>query len=75
MPVVHRGSNWTINIYADDHGVPHFHVRTPDGEAVVAITTLTILAGAVSPRTMTDVQTWAADHKDLLLARWQELNG
>ena len=49
MPVVHRGSNWTINMYADDHGVP--------------------------PRIVIDVRMWADGHKDLLLAKWQELNG
>ena len=74
MPVIHRGTNWTINIYADDHGLPHFHVRTPDGEAVIAIATMAVLAGEVSPRIMAEVKTWATANRSLLAMKWQELN-
>ncbi len=75
MPVVYRGANWTINIYADDHGLPHFHVRTPDSEVVIAISSLAVLVGHVSPKVLSEVRGWAAQHQDLLMAKWRELNG
>jgi len=57
----------------NDHSPPHFHVRYGEMKAVVAIQTLTLLAGYLSPRTFGLVMEWAAIHQSELIDNW-ELN-
>jgi hypothetical protein len=61
-------------MYAGDHGEPHFHVETPEARCAVSIRTLTVLAGHVSPKVLRQALTWAAKHREVLLAKWKELN-
>ncbi|MGH6950860.1 MAG: DUF4160 domain-containing protein [Vitreimonas sp.] len=53
---------------------PHFHVLGRDGAAQVAIETLEVIA--VSGRVdLREALKWAAEHKDVISAKWHELSG
>ena len=39
-------------MYYSDHGPPHFHVRYSGQKALVAIETLALLRGRLSPRAL-----------------------
>ena len=45
MTTMHRDRNWKIQVFGREHGVPHFHVWTPNAAAVIAIETLAVLSG------------------------------
>jgi len=75
MPTIYRTANWRIAMYAGDHLPPHFHILTRDGhEAQVEIATLTLMAGAVTPRILRAALDWAGEHRPLLAAEWDRLN-
>jgi hypothetical protein len=63
-----------VQMYYADHEPPHFHVRYSGQKASIAIETLAVLAGDLSPRALGLVAEWAALHRadlmeDGLLAR------
>ena len=70
MPEISRFFGIIIAMYYDDHEPPHFHVRYGEQKAIIAIETLTILRGQVSPRAHNLVMEWAAFHKAELLEDW-----
>ena len=75
MPTVARLSSCTITLFAADHLPPHFHVRMTNGrEALVEISTLSILRGSMRPRERIETMTWAVANLSLLSAKWKELN-
>ncbi len=51
MPELSRFFGIVIAMFYDDHAPPHFHVRYGRQRAMMAIETLTVLEGALSPRT------------------------
>lgn len=61
-------------MYFGDHNPPHFHVLGRDGAAQVRIDTLEVIAmsGRID---LGEALAWAADHRGLLAAKWQELSG
>ena len=74
MVTLHRGPNWKIALYADDHGVPHIHIEGPGFRASVAIATLEVIVGSVPRRVLVDALGWAAGRQTELMMQWQELN-
>jgi hypothetical protein len=70
MPEISRFFGIIIAMYYDDHELPHFHVRYGEQKAIIAIDTLRILRGQVSPRAHSLVMEWAAFHKAELLEDW-----
>lgn len=54
-----------------DHEPPHFHARYGEQNALIAIETLTVLAGCLSPRVLGLAMEWAARHRDELLHNWE----
>jgi hypothetical protein len=60
-----------IRMYYDEgvHQRPHFHVQRGDESASVAFDG-TLLAGALSNRTLRQVQDWAALHQEELARNW-----
>jgi uncharacterized protein DUF4160 len=74
MTTVHRDRNWKIQVFGREHGVPHFHVWTPNAAAVIAIETLALLSGAVDAKTLEEARAWANVHRAELLAEWRRLN-
>lgn len=71
MPEVSRFFGIVIQMYVDDHFPPHFHARQAGREVVVAIETLAIIRGRLSPRAHALVVEWAALHADELLVDWE----
>jgi hypothetical protein len=39
---MYRDRNWKTQVFGREHGVPHFHVWTPNAAAVIAIETLAV---------------------------------
>jgi hypothetical protein len=74
MTTLHRARNWKLQVFGREHGVPHFHVWTPDAAAVVAIDTLAVLSGAVDAKALEEARTWASAHRAELSAEWRRLN-
>lgn len=69
-----RFSSTEVAMFFADHNPPHFHVLGREGAAQVRIDTLEVIAasGRVDLR---EALAWAADNRDLLLAKWAEYSG
>jgi len=74
VPTLKRFARAAIRMYAGDHGEPPSHVEMPEDRCAVSIRTLTVLAGRVPQRVLREALAWAATHRELLLAKWKELN-
>lgn len=61
-------------MFGREHGLPHFHVWTPDCAAVIAIESLRVLNGSVPPGILTEARQWAASHKTSIISEWRRLN-
>ena len=70
MPEVARFFGIIISLNYNDHPPPHFHVRYAEQKATVAIESLTILEGELSPRVLGLVIEWAAAHRQELMEDW-----
>lgn len=75
MPTIARLGRVYIRMFASDHGPPHFHIWTPDGEALMLISGLQIQRGRVRSSDLDLVMSWAKEHIDLLESEWTRLNG
>jgi hypothetical protein len=74
MPTIMVLGSVKIQIFGDDHAPPHFHIVTPDGEALVRIADLRILAGRVRSRDLRRALTWAGQHREELIDAWTRYN-
>ena len=74
MPTIVRLSRCRIEMYFDDHGLPHFHVIAGDDRASVLIESMTVIAGRVPSKALSEAITWAEEHRGLLNDAWKELN-
>ncbi|SFL86975.1 protein of unknown function [Methylorubrum salsuginis] len=63
-----------ITVYGNDHLPPHFHVLSPDAEALVEIATLAVLAGSLPSRIAREALAWAAANIDRIRAEWNRIN-
>ena len=70
MPELARFFGIIITMYYHDHTPPPFHVRYGGQKAIVAIDTLAIIDGSLSPRVLGLVIEWAALHREELRAAW-----
>lgn len=73
MPTLVVLGNLKIQMFALDHRPPHFHIVTPDGEAVVAIDDFRVLQGALRSRDLRMALVWAKANKARLEDEWQRL--
>jgi hypothetical protein len=75
MGLLYRLGNATIRVFGNDHLPPHFHVLSPDAEALIEIATLEVIAGTL-PRGKVGRQIieWAAAHKPEIIAEWNRIN-
>jgi hypothetical protein len=70
MPEVSRFFGIVITMNYSEHPPPHFHVRYGGQKALIAIESLTLLRGSLSPRVFGMVIEWAARHQAELLQNW-----
>ena len=71
MPEISRFFGIIIAMYYDDHAPPHFHVRYGDQKAIIAIPSLALLHGRLSPRVFGMAVEWASLHRGELLENWE----
>lgn len=74
MTTLYRDGKWKLQVFGREHGVPHFHLWTPDGAAVIAIGALEVLSGSVETGILTEAKAWARAHRTELAAEWKRLN-
>jgi hypothetical protein len=72
MPEICRFFGIIIAIFYEDHPPPHFHVRYGSQQAIVAIETLQVLEGRLSPRVLGLVVEWAMIHRSELARAWEQ---
>lgn len=70
MPEISRFFGIVIQMYFNDHNPPHFHVRYGSEKAIIAIETLVLLEGRLSPRALGLVTEWASKHREELIEDW-----
>lgn len=75
MPVLARIGNIKIHVFASDHNPPHFHVATPEHEALVAIADFSLLRGVLRRADLEVALGWARENRRLLEDEWNRLNG
>ena len=75
MPEISRFFGIIIAMFYNDHAPPHFHVRYGSQRALVAIESLTVLEGKLSPRALGLVMEWASIHQDELVEDWNLARG
>lgn len=59
-----------IYMYYREHQPPHFHAIYGGDEVLVAIETLSIIAGSMPPRAIGLVIEWASSHQEELMKCW-----
>lgn len=59
-----------IQMYYDDHPLPHFHAIYGEYKAVIGIADFAILKGDLPPKAVGLVMEWAKAHKAELLEEW-----
>jgi Domain of unknown function (DUF4160) len=74
MTVMLREKNWKIELLGNEHGIPHFHLRWPDGKASVAIESLEVLAGKPPVGILAEAREWTKENKEKLHQEWIRLN-
>jgi hypothetical protein len=74
MTTLHRDRKWKIQVFGREHGVPHFHVWTPEGAAVIAIDGSCVLSGWVDAGIMAEAKEWATNHRAAIASEWNRLN-
>jgi len=70
VPEISRFFGIVVQMYYADHEPPHFHVRYSGQKALIAIETLAVLRGRLSPRALGLVTEWAALHRPELIEDW-----
>lgn len=70
VPEISRFFGIVVQMFYDDHAPPHFHARYGRYQAVVSISGLTLLKGALPPRALGLVMEWAAQHRAELETNW-----
>jgi hypothetical protein len=75
MPEISRFFGIVIKMYWNDHNPPHFHAFYAGEQALVDITTMSLLAGRLSPRALGLVMEWANLHQKELIADWHRAQG
>lgn len=74
MPTLFKIGSLKVQMFADDHNPPHFHIVTPDFEALVRLSDLTVIAGSIDRRSYDAAIAWAKAHTKELEDEWQRLN-
>lgn len=68
-----RVGAYRIEIRTREHGIPHFHVVGPEGDASVSIGELKILANSgVNSRDLKKICKLLEEHKETMMEIWNE---
>ena len=70
--LVGRINGLRIDIYANDHSPPHFHVKSPNVDASFTIDNCEKLNGSISSADYKKVRYWHQHAKSELLNQWRE---
>lgn len=71
MPEISRFFGIVITMHYNEHPPSHFHVRYSGQKAIIAIPSLTLLRGSLSPRVFGMVMEWATLHQSELMDNWE----
>jgi len=63
MPTIIRIGGLKIQIFADDHYPPHFHIVGTDFEVLVSMSDLSLLKGARYHREVVEALNWASANR------------
>lgn len=76
MPTLCTINSIKIDIYAQDHPPPHFHIRYAEYEALIEIKTLNVYAGSFPSSMPRKIITWAKGQgiQSFLLDNYMRLN-
>lgn len=74
MPTIVRIGGLKIQVFADDHFPPHFHIVRGDMEVLVSMRDLSILKGKRYHREIEEAMEWARQNVDFLRKEWARLN-
>ena len=70
MPRISEFYGIVVEMYFADHAPPHFHARYAEHEALIAIETGAVIAGALPRRAQAFVREWLEIHRAELHANW-----
>lgn len=74
MTRLHHNRNWKIEVFGREHGIPHFHLRWPDGRAFIDMETLEVIIGNPPADILAEARRWATENRDLIRVEWRKLN-
>lgn len=75
MPEISRFFGIVIKMFFNDHNPPHFHAFYGNDEALIEISTLSVFAGVLPPRSLGLVIEWATLHQEELKDDWRRAQG
>ncbi|MBF0175376.1 MAG: DUF4160 domain-containing protein [Magnetococcales bacterium] len=64
-----------ISVYADDHNLPHFHVASPEADAIVCIRDMVVMGGDEAHAHVNAAIEWAKRHREKIALAWIDMNG
>ncbi|MEH2471157.1 hypothetical protein V1281_007656 [Nitrobacteraceae bacterium AZCC 2161] len=73
MGKLHQIGNTIIRVYANEHLPPHFHIVSPDDQALVEIETLTVLVGILGNNGKAALK-WASANIEAIKTEWNRIN-
>lgn len=72
--LVHQEENIKVYIYTVDHGPPHVHVKTSEGEFRYLIRTFQVVGKRRPPESLHSlIQGWGLENQQSLLQSWDEI--
>lgn len=74
MPTVFRIGSLKIQVFADNHYPPHFHIVGSEFEVLVSLSDLSILRGERYRRHIGEALELAAQNLEILRQEWSRLN-
>ncbi|WP_315743068.1 DUF4160 domain-containing protein [Bradyrhizobium sp. SZCCHNR1075] len=73
MGKLYQIGNAILRVYANDHLPPHFHIVSPDDQAIVEIETLNVLRGTLGSNGQAALR-WASENIATIKAEWNRVN-
>ncbi|MHB9035054.1 MAG: DUF4160 domain-containing protein [Armatimonadota bacterium] len=73
MPKISEFFGIAVYMYYREHQPPHFHAIYAGEEVLIAIESLSVMAGRMAPRAIGLVIEWASMHKEELLRNWRNV--